>query len=244
MATRRWLVWICLTGVTLAGCSGNVKPLVTPAAKVPTEESIRHLIAVTQFDVALMEIVNRGNAILVTKVEQLVANRHLNSEQVRMVEEFTGKVTVVMDDELSWRRVEPIVVSTFQEDYSQAEVDALIVFYTSGVGKDVVGNIPRAVEMFNQENFDAWEAVRHTQGEQAYRDRISHDLQYALQPKDLNGLLAFYESDIGRQIAASASNAKPHMKQGTQALADEAGTRWQALLTEYKAQLKAVEVSQ
>jgi len=148
-------------------------------------------------------------------------------------------VIAVLDDELSWQRVQPIVISTFQEDYSQAEVEALIAFYSSSAGKEVLGNVPRALEMFNEENFNSWEAVRHEQGEQAYRDRIMQDLRVALQPKDMDGLLAFYESNMGRQIAASASQAKLHMKQRMQVLNDEATTRWQELLAEYKPQLKA-----
>ena len=77
---------------------------------------------------------------------------------------------------MSWTNLEPDAIDCFKEFYTQREVDALIRFYRSPPGAKILSRVPTAVMLVNQKNIDEWTKVRRTQGDEAYYERISHEV--------------------------------------------------------------------
>jgi hypothetical protein len=71
--------------------------------------------------------------------------------------------------------------------------------------------------VMNQKNVNEWTKVRRTQGNEAYYDRVSHDINAALAPRDIDGIVAFYDSDIGRAIQQAADQAEAKLHDSLQA---------------------------
>jgi hypothetical protein len=146
-----------------------------------------------------------------------------------------------LNDQLSWHNLEPDVLEFFKDFYTQRGVDALIRFYRSPTGAVIISRVPYAIMVVNQKNFDEWTKVRQTQGDDAYNERISHDLNAVLAPRDIDGFVAFYSSPIGREIQQSADQAEPKFRQSIQARVFSAMERIKSMGMALDARLKAAQ---
>jgi hypothetical protein len=223
--------------IHLSGCSENVKP--SPNQRPPTVESIQALLALVKFDAIVDGLRDRANDLLRARFGKVAPGKELNPVQIKVLEEFNAKALAVVDDEISWARIEPVLVRIFRECYSQQDVDALIAFYHSSAGQAVVAKVPQAIQAFTQERLDAWAEIRRTKGEQAVRDRVAEDFGASFRPQEVDGFVAFFESNIGRDIVARLPNAKTKYDEETQKLKDEVQMRLQQLLADCQVQLKA-----
>ena len=84
----------------------------------------------------------------------LVEDKTLSPNQQRVMDALPGKFAKLMGDEMSWSQMEPDVVRIYQESFDQAEIDGLIAFYESPVGKSMVAKMPtvmlKSAEMSQQ----------------------------------------------------------------------------------------------
>ena len=223
--------------------SGMVGCAHTPetGTQSPTDASIHELIETTGFDRVLERVVRRMGDVVTAKTDDAIANKKLNAGQMQIFVEGRKDMVAAFDEEMSWRHLEPDVVDCFKEFYTQREIDALIGFYRSPAGAKIFSRVPNAVMMVNQKNVDEWTKIRRTQGDEAYYDRISHDLNAAIAPRDIDGFVAFYNSPIGRTIQQAADQAEPKFHQSLQARVFAAVERIKPMGVALSARIKAAE---
>jgi hypothetical protein len=200
----RTLLLNILLACGIAGCAH----ISQPADIAPSDSSIHELIETTNFDQVAARLVRRTDDIITAKTDDAVAKKKLNAAQLQIFAEGRKSMVAALDEELSWQHLEPDVIECFKEFYTQREVDALIGFFRSPPGVKWLSKVPTAVMLMNQQNVEEWTKIRRTQGDEAYYDRISHDLNAALSRRDIDGIAAFYDSDIGRAIRESADHAE------------------------------------
>lgn len=174
----------------------------------PSDASIHELIETTGFDQIETRLVRRGADVMLEKYDTLIAKKKLNPTQTEIFREGTKDMVAVFEEEMSWKNLEPDFADCFKEFYSQREVDALIRFYRSPPGTRLLSRAPSALLVFNRKNLDEWVKIRQSQGDEAYYERMSHDLEASLGRKDIDGLVAFYDSDVGREIGIAADQAQ------------------------------------
>jgi hypothetical protein len=99
--------------------------------------------------------------------------------------------------------------------------------------------VPDALSLVNQRNIAEWTEIRLTQADAAYHERISHDINAAVSARDSDGLVAFYQSDIGRAMEEAADQAEPKFHDALLARAFAATERIKAMAVVLRARLKA-----
>jgi hypothetical protein len=179
----------------------------------PSDISIHRLIEITSFDQIVDRLVSRMGDEIIAKTDQLIASKTLNAAQLRIFEEGRLSMISVIQGEMSWSRLKPDVVDCFREFYTQKEVDALIQFYRSQPGAVLISRGSSAVFVFNPRNVDAWTKIRQTQGEDAFRAQIARDVDAVIAPREIDGILSFYNSDIGREIGVASDQARDRADQ-------------------------------
>jgi hypothetical protein len=214
-----------------------VKPVGQP--EMPTVESIRELLAISKFDAILAELEKRQRDYIRTQLEQDAAKEMLNAKQQALRNEYNVKALSMVDDVLRWTRVEVMLVSAFQDSYSQLDVDALIAFYRSDSGRAVLAKVPQAVQVFTAERITEWDSIRDSQGEKAVEERIKEEVGVVFKPSEVDGFCAFYASPTGKDITARMPRLRKQLEESVRGLEDDAIQRMQALATDYQAQIQA-----
>lgn len=120
-------------------------------AAPPTLESIERLMAVSQAD-KMAEGVRaqiRGSMKLVT--DQMLQGQPVIPAEQRALDNFSNKVSSMMNEELSVDKLRPIYVVMYRETFTQEEVDGMIAFYQSPIGQSMLNKMPRAMQGINNE---------------------------------------------------------------------------------------------
>jgi hypothetical protein len=226
-----------LFAYVLTGCAHSPDKGTLP----PSDASIHELLETVSFDQIVDRIVKRASDVILVKTDEAISKKTLNAAQMQIFLDGRKEMIATLNDQLSWQNLEPDVLEFFKDFYTQRGVDALIRFYRSPTGAVIISRVPNAIMVVNQKNFDEWTKVRQTQGDDAYNERISHDLNAVLAPRDIDGFVAFYSSPIGREIQQSADQAEPKFRQSIQARVFSAMERIKSMGMALDARLKAAQ---
>ncbi len=110
----------------------------------PSEQSVRQLFEAMHTGEALKEAFAHMDDMLRTSMKD-VNGRPLNAEQQKIRDETRAKVVALMQQQLDWSTtLEPIMVESYRDTFTQQEVDALLRFYGTPIGKSVADKLPAA----------------------------------------------------------------------------------------------------
>jgi hypothetical protein len=112
------------------------------ADTVPTDASIQRLLAVTESRKLIDNAVAMANAAMDRSIKDAVAGTALDAKSQRVIEDTRDKVAALMKEMLAWKDLEPLIVDSYKRSLTQEEVNGLVAFYETPVGKSVVGKLP------------------------------------------------------------------------------------------------------
>ncbi len=116
----------------------------------PSEQSVRQLFEAMHTGEALKEAFAHMDDMLRASMKD-VNSRPLNAEQQKIRDETRAKVVALMQQQLDWSRtLEPIMVESYRDTFTQQEVDALLRFYGTPIGKSVADKLPAASQQMMQ----------------------------------------------------------------------------------------------
>lgn len=114
-------------------------------AAQPTPESVRKLLEVTQSAALVEQAFASVEQMVRQGLEQQVGGRKLTDEQRRVLDLAPTRIAAVLKQEMNWDTLEPIYVAIYQEAFDQVEIDALIAFHQSPVGRSYVSKMPQVM---------------------------------------------------------------------------------------------------
>jgi hypothetical protein len=110
----------------------------------PSELSVRQLLEAMHTGDSLNEAFAHMDDMLRASMKD-VNGRPLNAEQQKLRDEMHAKVAALMKQQLDWSTtLEPIMVESYRDTFTQQEVDALLGFYGTPIGKSVADKLPVA----------------------------------------------------------------------------------------------------
>ena len=77
---------------------------------------------------------------------QALQGKTSTEQNKKFFDSYMQKIMLIMKDELSWERMKPLYVQVYSETFSQEEIDGLIKFYGSDVGRSYVSKLPVVME--------------------------------------------------------------------------------------------------
>lgn len=110
----------------------------TPAS----EASIKEMLALSDARKIVDSMFAQVNGMMRTTMQQSIGAREVSPEEQKTLDSVSSKVVAVMQEELSWDKLEPLYVSIYQKSFTQEEVDGLIAFYKSPAGAALMKKTP------------------------------------------------------------------------------------------------------
>jgi hypothetical protein len=118
----------------------------TAFAEPPTRESVATLLTATNVRQSLDGMLTNMDRITQQQFAQALAAKSMTAEQQRAMASTQKKISDLLHGELTWAKLEPIYIDVYQQTYTQEEVDGLIAFYRTPVGRSYVEKMPLALQ--------------------------------------------------------------------------------------------------
>jgi hypothetical protein len=74
----------------------------------------------------------------------------LNAQQQQIQDETRAKIVALMKSELDWSRMQPQMVEVYRNTFTPAEIEGMLRFYDSPVGRSVIVKQPQATQQLMQ----------------------------------------------------------------------------------------------
>lgn len=116
------------------------------AAAPASAESVDLLLEVTRTRALLDQAYLSVEQTIRQRMEQAAAGRSLSEEQRRLLDTASARLADLMRSELSWDKLKPIYAAVYQETFDQDEIDGLIAFYRTPVGRSFVEKMPAVMQ--------------------------------------------------------------------------------------------------
>lgn len=117
------------------------------AAETPASEaSIREILEVTEVRKLVDTMLPQMEAMMRAATEQSLQGRELSATEQQAIDRMHTKMTVLMKEELSWEKLEALYLMVYRKTFTQEEVDGMLEFYRSPVGKAVIRKMPQVIQ--------------------------------------------------------------------------------------------------
>lgn len=111
-------------------------------AITPSPESVETLLSLENTPALLDSNYKYMEQSMLLGMKQARQNKPLSEEGQRVMDAFPSKFIEVMREEFNWEKMKPIFIKLYSETYDQEEVNGLIAFYSSPVGKSYLNKKP------------------------------------------------------------------------------------------------------
>ena len=115
-------------------------------AAPPSEDSIRHLLEVTEARNLLDGMMAQIDTLMRRNMDQALRGRQLTTEQEAIIARMRNKMVDAFREEMAWDKLEPLYVRVYRDTFTQAEVDGMLAFYRTDAGRAVIVKMPAVLQ--------------------------------------------------------------------------------------------------
>jgi hypothetical protein len=115
-------------------------------AAPPSQASIEKLLADTQADKTYTSIQQQIDSMLQHTLQQATQGQFISPEQQKILDAFKQKAMTMIEAQLNYDNLKSTYIQTYNENFSQEEIDQLIAFYESPTGKMFVAKMPSVTQ--------------------------------------------------------------------------------------------------
>lgn len=227
-----------LLSIMLLACSGNVKPIAQPAP--PSGDSVRALLGVMHLDAVVAQFVQQMGVSTRAAMAHLVQQQAMNPEQRRLFDELETHVVGVVEYEYSWDRMGPVMFHTIQAAYTQQDVDAMLSFFRSPAGREVVAQLPLTVQALTPETMGIWSENPQSHERPRIEETLDKELAAHLSSSARDALAGFSSTPSGQNIMTRVPDFQKRFDEQLAMLTADATKRMQAAGDEYAARMRAL----
>lgn len=117
-------------------------PAAAHADDVTRRAKAEQMLALTHTDALLKQQLDNVQERVQTLAKEQSSAANQTPEQQKLTADYLRKVSALSMDAVGWDKVRPVLVQSYAETFTDAELDAIIVFYKSPAGESIVANAP------------------------------------------------------------------------------------------------------
>jgi len=136
------LAWLALS----TAVSGRAAETAAQAQSPPSEESVRHLLEVTQAKKILETLSTQMDTTFDAMLQKQLQGENLSATQKKSLETRRKAAEGMIKELLSWESMERLYLKVYRDSFTQAEVDGMAAFYASPAGQAVIAKLPLVVK--------------------------------------------------------------------------------------------------
>lgn len=130
--------------LTLVLCLGTT-PL-QAEGQTATESSIHELLALTNSRQLIDDMWGQVDAVMQDAMQQALAGKVPTAKQQEALDGLRTQVIALMQSEMSWERMEPLMIDMYRQTFTEEEVAGMLQFYRSPAGKAVIEKMPLVMQ--------------------------------------------------------------------------------------------------
>lgn len=112
------------------------------ADAAPTEQSIRHLLEVSDSKKLLDNALASIDASMDAGIKASLAGKTIDEKTQKVIDNMRRKLGDLMKESLAWQDMEPLFIDVYQRSLTQQEVDGIVKFYESAAGQALIRKMP------------------------------------------------------------------------------------------------------
>jgi uncharacterized protein len=112
------------------------------AGSVPSDESIRQLLVVTDARKLVDEMTTRMDAQLRSSVQQTLQGKQVTAQQQKVIDNMMEKIVAILRQELAWDSLEATYIHIYRDSFTQEEIDGMLELYKTPAGQAMVKKMP------------------------------------------------------------------------------------------------------
>jgi uncharacterized protein len=116
-------------------------PLTAHADEASRRAKAQEMLALLHMDRLLDQMMNNVLDQMSTVTKQLGGN-NVKSEDQTKIEEFQKKVFELIQSQMGWKALEPDYVDMYAKNFTDEQLDAILVFYKSPAGAALIEKLP------------------------------------------------------------------------------------------------------
>ena len=173
---RALIALACLlsTGVATPAVAGNP----TPTRSTPSTASIEKLLEVTRARGMIDTSTEQIGSMMRNGMQQALQGETINEEQQQILDDWQAKLIAIIKEQLTWENFEPMMVDIYIRTYTQEEIDGMIAFYSTDVGRAMIAKQPRVMqaitEVTQSRMITMFPKIKALQDEMIERVKASH----------------------------------------------------------------------
>jgi uncharacterized protein len=125
---------------------GVLQPVVAQQSTTPSDESLRQLFEATHITRVLDSFLPTIDTSMQADIRQALNGQAPNAKQQQIIDDMRTQTVKLLRDNLSWEKLEPIYLDIYRRNFTQQEVDDMLVFYRSPTGRSVVDKMPATTD--------------------------------------------------------------------------------------------------
>ena len=115
-------------------------------AAQPTEASVDRLLGLMNAGAMIEGSYNQVEKMMRDMAQQNAGNRQLSTAEQESLNRTVDRTMSLMREELTWDKMKPAFAKIYMETFDQEEIDGLVAFYGSAVGKSFIGKMPAVMQ--------------------------------------------------------------------------------------------------
>lgn len=116
------------------------------AAHQPSEASIKQLLEVAQARKLADSVMTQMDNFMQQAMAQATQGQTIPAKVQKQIDQGRSEMMALMKELLDWNKLEPMYVRIYQKNFTQAEVDGMIVFYKTPAGAAVINKMPTVMQ--------------------------------------------------------------------------------------------------
>jgi uncharacterized protein len=117
------------------------------ADTAPSPASLQKLLEVTETRKLIEGSMAQMDAMIQRSTQQSMQGQVVGPEKQKILDELRGRVVKIMQEEITWDRLEPAFVDIYTKSFTQKEVDGMLAFYETDVGKSMITKMPQVMQL-------------------------------------------------------------------------------------------------
>jgi len=104
---------------------------------------IQEMITLSNSEGMMNQMLDQMSAAMKNAAAQQAARYQFTPEQQQIQDSFNTKIAGIIAQSLSMDKLRPIIIQTYDETYTEDEIDGILNFYRSPVGKAFLAKTPQ-----------------------------------------------------------------------------------------------------
>jgi len=121
----------------------------------PSDESIKTLLELSDARKLLEgmhgQLDAMMNRVMQQSIDQASKGKALTARQQAIIDEMKAKMTTVIDEMLSWDKLQPLYFRLYRQTFTQDDVDGITAFYRTPAGQALLQKMPLLMTNMMQE---------------------------------------------------------------------------------------------